>query len=79
MIPVFDPTTQRYVWIPAHEGMSFLVEGSDIESEGGIGVRRRRLQNRRIVDGASKKYSDSIVDYGRTHSPPGSKVSETKV
>ena len=57
---------------------------SDIESEGGIGVRRRRQRNGRFRDDpefiGAKKYSDSIVDYGRQASPPGTpNYTETKV
>ena len=86
VIPVFDPITQRYVWIPARE---FFVTGngdyiSDIESEGAVGVRRRMGRNGRLRDGAGihgiKKYSDSVVDYGRQISPPSSpNYTETKV
>ena len=57
---------------------------SDIESEGGIGVRRRRGKNGRFRDGVGvlgvKKYSDGVVDYGRQISPPASpNYTETKV
>ena len=57
---------------------------SDIESEGGIGVRRRRHRNGRFRDDPEfvgvKKYSDSIVNYGHQVSPPGTpNYTETKV
>ena len=57
---------------------------SDIESEGGIGVRRRRTRNGRFRDDFEfqgvKKYSDSIVNYDNRVSPPGTpNYTETKV
>jgi len=57
---------------------------SDIESEGGIGVRRRRNRNGRFRDDtefhAVKKNSDTIVNYGHQVSPPGTpNYTETKV
>ena len=57
---------------------------SDIESEGGIGVRRRRPMNGSFRDDTEfhvvKKHSDSIVNYGHQVSPPGTpNYTETKV
>ena len=57
---------------------------SDIESEGGIGVRRRRGRNGRFGNASEihglKKYSDGQVNYDRQVSPPGSpNYTETKV
>ena len=52
---------------------------SDIESEGGIGVRRKKGRTFNELHGL-KKYSDSAVDYGRLASPPGTpNYTETKV
>ena len=86
MIPIFDPTSQRYVWLPARD-FFIMKQGdtmSDIESEGGAGIRRRRGRNvgrfrEDIEIQAKKKNSDTIVDYGRP-SPPGTpNYTETKV
>ena len=87
VIPIFDPASQRYVWLPARD--FFIMKQtdamSDIESEGGIGVRRRRHRNGRFRDDTEfqgvKKYSDSIVNYGHQQvSPPGTpNYTETKV
>ena len=86
VIPIFDRATQRYVWLPARDFfvMNQLDAMSDIESEGGIGVRRRIGRNGRFRDRAAihgiKKYSDGVVDYGREISPPSSpNYTETKV
>ena len=78
--------SQRYVWLPARDFFAMQQRDamSDIESEGGVGVRRRRGRNiGRIRDEMEiqpkKKNSDTIVDYGRP-SPPGTpNYTETKV
>ena len=86
VIPIFDPASQRYVWLPARD-FFIMKQGdamSDIESEGGVGVRRRRGRNvgslrDEIEIKARKKNSDSVVNYGRP-SPPGTpNYTETKV
>ena len=86
VIPIFDPASQRYIWLPARD-FFVMKQGdamSDIESEGGVGVRRRRGRNiGRLRDEMEiqprKKNSDTIVDYGRP-SPPGTpNYTETKV
>ena len=81
VIPIFDPATQRYVWLPARDFyvMKHKDTISDIESEGGIGVRRKKGRTFNEFNGL-KKYSDSGVDYGRLASPPGTpNYTETKV